>query len=163
MLAGIVAVSMIGMWLWVFAFHLGGTWRDQQPGQLDDPTFAVAAEPVCAAAMAEVAQLPPAWETATPAARSDAIEASVVVLNDMVTQLSALPVGSEQVAVSEWIADWGTYVDDRADYARRLRDDIEARFYVTQSDRDQRQITLAIDKFAETNAMPSCETPADLS
>ncbi len=162
-LAGLIAVSMIGMWVWVFAFHLGGTWRDQQPGQLDDPTFAVAAEPVCAATMSELAQLPPAWETDTPATRSDAIDESVVILNDMVAELSTLPTGTDQEAVDEWIADWQTYVEDRADYAKRLRADPSARFYVTQSDRDRRQITLAIDKFAETNAMPSCETPADLS
>jgi hypothetical protein len=154
---------MIGMWLWVFAFHLGGTWRDQQPGQLDDPTFAVAAEPVCAAMVADLALLPQAWETDSPASRADALDESVVILNEMVATLRTLPVGTEQQAVDEWTADWQTYVNDRADYARRLRDDAEARFYVTQSDRDRRQITLAIDKFAQTNAMPSCETPADLS
>jgi len=107
--------------------------------------------------------LPPAWETDTPATRSDAIDESVVILNDMVAELSTLPTGTDQEAVDEWIADWQTYVEDRADYAKRLRADPLARFYVTQSDRDRRQITLAIDKFAETNAMPSCETPADLS
>jgi hypothetical protein len=154
---------MIGMWVWVFAFHLGGSWRDQQPGKLGDPTFAVAAEPVCAAAVVELASLPQAWETDTPAARADAIDDSVEILRSMVTTLNGLPVGNEQEAVSEWLADWDTYVADRADYAARLRNDALARFYVTQSDRDQRQITLAIDKFAETNAMPACGTPADLS
>lgn len=163
MVASFVAVSMIGMWLWVFMFHLGGSWRDQQPGQLGDPTFATLAEPVCAATIMELAQLPQAWETNTPATRADAIDESVVILNDMVTDMSTLDVGSEPQAVAEWVADWQTYVDDRSDYARRLRNDPEARFYVTQSDRDSRQITLAIDKFAETNSMPSCETPADLS
>lgn len=161
--AGFVAVSMIGMWVYVFVFHLGGSWRDQQPGQLDDPTFALLAEPVCAATSADLAQLPQAWETTTPATRADAIDESVVILNDMVVELSTLDVGTEQQAVAEWVADWQAYVNDRADYGRRLRNDVEARFYVTQSDRDNRQITLAIDKFAETNAMPSCETPADLS
>ena len=154
---------MLGMWAWVFAFHLGGSWRDTQPGKLDDPTFAVAAEPVCAAAMAELAQLTPAWATDTPAERADVIDQSVTILSSMVGELATLPTGTETAQADEWVNDWAVYVDDRADYASRLRDDPEARFYVTQSDRDRRQITLAIDRFAKTNAMPSCVTPADLS
>lgn len=159
----VVIVAMLGMWAWVFAYHLGGTWRDAQPGKLDDPTFAVAAEPVCAAAMAELAALTPAWATDTPAQRADVLDQSVEILSALVTDLGGLPTGTEAIQVNEWINDWGTYVGDRADYAARLRNDPEARFYVTQSDRDRRQITLAIDRFAKTNAMMSCVTPADLS
>jgi len=162
-LAAIVGVTMVAMWAWVFAYHLGGSWRDSQPGQLDDTVFATTAEPRCAAAMAELAALPQAWETPTPTERADAVDMSVVVLERMVGDLATMPAGSDETAVGEWLADWQNYIDDRADYAARLRDDPEARFYVTQSDRDNRQITLAIDRLAETNAMPSCATPGDLS
>lgn len=162
-LAALSAVVVLGMWAWVFGYHLGGSWRDDTPGRLANTTFPTLAEPVCAQAAAALAALPPAWATETPTARAEAVEGSVAVLGDMVSDLRTLPTGGQDAAVSEWLADWDTFIADRDDYANRLRLDPEARFYVTQSDRDRRQITLAIDRFAETNRMPSCVTPADLS
>jgi len=162
-IAAVLGVSVLGMWAWVLLYHLGGSWREDMPGRLGDATFPIAAEPVCAAAAATVASLPPAWVTDTPAARADAVDESVEILAAMVADLRQLPPGSDAGAVTEWLNDWDTYVADRADYAARLRTDPQARFYVTQSDRDRRQITLAIDRFATTNGMPSCVTPADLS
>lgn len=162
-LAVISGVVVLGMWAWVFGYHLGGSWRDDTPGRLANTTFPTLAEPVCAEAVTALAALPPAWTTGTPAARADAVDGSVVVLNEMVADLRALPTGGQDEAVNEWLIDWETFIADRADYADRLRSDPDARFYVTQSDRDRRQITLAIDRFAETNRMPSCATPADLS
>jgi len=162
-LAVVSAVVVLGMWAWVFGYHLGGTWRDDTPGRLANTTFPTLAEPVCARASSVLTSLPPAWSTETPEARADAVDSSVVVLDEMVADLRALPTGGQDAAVNEWLVDWETFIADRADYAGRLRLDPEARFYVTQSDRDRRQITLAIDRFAETNRMPSCVTPSDLS
>lgn len=162
-LAIVSAVVVFAMWAWVLGYHLSGSWRDETPGRLANTTFPTLAEPICAAAAAEFAALPPAWATATPAERADVVDASVVLLGDMVTDLRAQPTGGEDAAVGEWLADWETFIADRADYASRLRTDPEARFYVTQSERDRRQITLAIDRFASTNRMPSCATPSDLS
>ena len=48
------------------------------------------------------------------------------------------------------------------EYAAQLRIDPNARFAVTQSDRDKAQITKAIDLFATVNVMGSCVTPDDL-
>jgi len=162
-LAVLSAVVVLGMWAWVLGYHLGGTWRDDTPGRLGNTTFPTLAEPVCADALARFAALPPAWATATPAERATVVDASVVVLGQMVADLRAMPTGGEDAAVAEWLNDWDTFIADRADYANRLRSDPDARFYVTQSDRDRRQITLAIDRFATTNRMPSCVTPSDLS
>jgi hypothetical protein len=162
-LALVSAVVVLGMWAWVFGYHLGGSWRDDTPGRLANTTFSTLAEPVCAQAGSALAALPPAWSTDTPTARADAVDGSVVVLGEMVAELRTLPTGGQDAAVNEWLLDWETFIADRADYAGRLRLDPEARFYVTQSDRDRRQITLAIDRFAETNRMPSCVTPSDLS
>lgn len=151
------------MWAWVFAYHLGGSWQEDQPGQLTDAGFAVAAEPRCASAMAELRALPAAWETTDPDARAATIDDSVIILQAMADDLGNIPAGVDQQRVNEWVTDWRTYINDRADYAERLRSDPDTRFFVTQSDRDQRQITLAIDRLAETNGMPSCATPGDLS
>lgn len=62
--------------------------------------------------------------------------------------------------VGLWLDDWETFVDDRFDYAERLRIDPEARLLVTPG-LNGRQITLQIDEFAGTNEMPSCKSPLD--
>lgn len=162
-LAVLSAVVVLGMWAWVLGYHLSGTWRDETPGRLTNTTFPTLAEPACADAMDQLALLPPAWATPTPQERADTVEASTAVLSELVTRLRGFGTGGQDAAVGEWLADWDTFIADRIDYASRLRSDPDARFYVTQSDRDRRQITLAIDRFANTNAMPSCVTPSDLS
>lgn len=161
--AAAAGIGVLAMWAWVFAYHLGGSWQEARPGQLTDTGFAVAAEPRCAIAMADLGALPPAWETTDPDMRAATVDDSVTILQAMVDDLAALPAGQDQQRVDEWVSDWRTYVNDRAEYAERLRREPDTRFYVTQSDRDRRQITLAIDRLAETNGMPSCATPGDLT
>lgn len=153
------------MWGYVFLFHLAADWESDRPALLEESTFPAAAQPRCADARRELAELPQAWETETPAQRAEAVDDTVEVLRSMLRSLWLLPAGgpTDQERVEEWLADWETYIGDRADYAERLREDPSARFYVTQSDRDERQITVAIDHFATENEMPACETPADLS
>jgi hypothetical protein len=160
----LLVVGVLGMWIYVFGYHLSGQWREDTPGRLDDRGYGPRAEQICWVATSGLATLPPAWETATPGERADAVAASVPILEGMVDELQALPTSGEDTRrVGEWLADWRTYIGDRAAYAQRLRVDPETRFYVTQSDRDNRQITVAVDRFATTNQMPGCATPADLS
>ena len=63
--------------------------------------------------------------------------------------------------LDEWIGDWQTYLDNRIDYVARLRADKDARIYIAE--KDGRQITVAVDRFAEVNDMPACRTPQDVS
>jgi hypothetical protein len=162
--AGLVAIGVIGMWAYVFGYHLSGQWRQDTPGRLDDRSFGATADEICTEANARLGALPPAWETSSPEARADAVDASVPIFEDMIAELQNVPTGGDDtVRVNEWLSDWRTYVGDRAAYAERLRSDPNTRFYVTQSDRDNRQITMAVDRFATTNQMPSCVTPSDLS
>ena len=163
LLPALIALAVAGMWLWVFLYHLGGDWLDNQPGRLPDATFATAAEPVCQLAVDRFVRLPRAWETPTPDERAAVVQESVGIFAEMVADLRTVSFGNAPGPVEEWLLDWETYIADRADYGQRLTTDPAARFYVTQSDRDRRQITLAIDRFAQTNGMPSCATPADLS
>lgn len=163
LVAILVTVGVLGMWAWVFAYHLGGSWKEDQPGRIADEQFTSAAEARCAEAQAQVAALPPPWQTPTPDERADTVDTSVIVFQSMVDDLGRLPVSANQDRINEWLADWQRYVDDRASYAGRLRVDPDTRFYVTQSDRDDRQITLAIDRLAKGNGMPSCATPGDLT
>lgn len=158
------AVFVLGMWAYVLVYHASGRWRDETPGRIADPAYGVQAEATCTAALDRVDLLPPAFTAADAAERADTLEASDAILADMLRELEAhVPLaGDDQPIVEEWLADWKTYLADRADFAVRLRQDPDARFYVTQSERDRRQITVAIDRFAKINAMPSCMTLNDV-
>lgn len=162
--AAVVLLGILGMWGFILVYHLSGQWRDETPGRLESPAYGEQAELVCSATLAQIDQLPPAFEASDAAERADVVDRSDAELTAMVDELTALAplAGDEQPVVDEWLADWRTYIADRADYADRLRDDPDARFYVTQSDRDNRQITQAIDRFANVNGMPSCLALNDL-
>lgn len=163
-LAVVAAVAVLGMWAYVLVYHLSGRWRQETPGRIADPAFAELAESTCAGALTEVDQLPPAFSANDAVERAATIEASNVILADMLASLEdAAPLaGPDQPLVEEWLADWRTYVADRADFAERLRDDPDARFYVTQRESDQRQITVAIDRLAKVNGMESCMSLNDV-
>ncbi|MCC5952370.1 MAG: hypothetical protein JJU45_09770 [Acidimicrobiia bacterium] len=163
--AAVVAISMLGMWGWVFLYHLGGEWQQETPGRLSDTQFGLGAEAVCIDAKRELGRLPAAHVTRTPDARADAVDESNRILAAMVDELATLTTTdpSDAARVDEWLSDWQIFIEDRRSYTARLREDPAARFYVTQSDRDRRQVTLAIDRFAAVNGMPSCVVPSDLS
>jgi hypothetical protein len=168
-LGGLVVVTMLGMWAYIFVYHASGAWRSETPGRMDDASYGASAELACQAAQRRTAALPEAFEAATAAERADVVAAVNTELAVLVDELDALEVtpgaegsAADRTMADEWVADWRTYLD-RRDYVERLRDDPRARFYVTQSDRDEVQITEAIDRFAAVNQMPSCITPDDLS
>ncbi|MEZ5238114.1 MAG: hypothetical protein R2716_03935 [Microthrixaceae bacterium] len=52
------------------------------------------------------------------------------------------------------------HLGDREDYAAALRADPEARF--TETPKGSKQISRAIDSYAQVNRMPSCGTPGDV-
>lgn len=160
-----VVLALLAMWGYIFVYHLSGQWRDETPGRLEDPAFGAAAEEVCADALERIDQLPPAFSASDAAERARVVATSNEILDDMIDQLEGLvpSAGAGRPAVEEWLDDWRTYVEDRRDFARRLAEDPDARFYVTQSDRDNRQITQAIDRFANINGMPSCLALNDLA
>jgi hypothetical protein len=159
-LLGLLVVGMIAMWV----YALGPWARQDPPGRLDDPAFAAEAEPVCAAAVDELAALPQAFETTTPEARATAIDETNVVLSAMVVELRtfAPTTGVDGERVGEWLDDWDTYIEDRANLATQLREDGDARLHETAKGDDH--ISEALDFFAVTaNDMPSCATPDDIS
>lgn len=150
--------AMVAMWGYAFF------WPQQVPGRLDDTSFPTAAEPVCHRHRVELDGLPRSISVRTPEERGDLVDQGTSILAAMVNELRGLIPTTEpaQSMVTEWLADWDTYLEDRRDYAQRLRGDANARFYVTQSDRDNKQITQAVDRFAAVNAMPSCGIPNDV-
>jgi hypothetical protein len=168
-----VAVLVSG-WVYVLFVYDPGLMIDE----LADRRFPTQAEQVCAAAKAELDELPPAEAAQNADERADVVARSNVVLARMLADLRPLvpqspdpsdtsPEAREQRRVNdgihEWIDDWGTYLGNREDYVENLHADDDARFLESTKGSDTRGITRAINGFAEVNRMESCTTPADLS
>lgn len=162
---GRVAVAVFilataAMWIWIlFLYDRSSPLVDE----LEDRTFPTEAEQVCASALDDIADLPPAQTTHDPVERADVIDAANRTLSVMVAQLSEIapsqpPQAAE--AVTEWLGDWRTHLGDRQRYADDLREDPSARF--TETPKGTKQISRAIDGYAQVNDMPSCETPGDV-
>lgn len=157
--AAVFAVMMAAMWIWILFIYDPGRLIDELP----DTAFPTAAEKICADAVAEISELPPAQSTNDPVERAAVIDDANTALSLMVSQLapiapSAPPESAE--AVHEWLDDWATHIGDRESYADALRSDPEARF--TETPKGTKQISRAIDGFAEVNRMPSCATTGDV-
>jgi hypothetical protein len=161
LLAIIVAVGLAALWV----YALWGPVQRTAQGELDADTFPAAAEPICAAAMLRIDDLPKAFESTENEARARAIEAANADLAQMLDQLDAIAPsatdGDDGRMVDEWLADWRTYLGDRANYAERLATDPDARMLVTE--KDSRQISEPIDYFARVNDMPNCGTAGDVA
>jgi hypothetical protein len=155
-----IVLAMVAMWLYVLYLAFGPG-RQPPPDQLADPSFGEAAEQVCQEAHVYVATLPPAVEATTAAERAAIIADANARFVTMVDDLVPLtPDGEDGEIVTEWIADWRTYLSDREAYADALAADPEARFYVTPKDNEQ--VTEYIDAFAADNHMAACATPIDV-
>lgn len=156
----ILIIGMVGMWVYVLYLAFGPG-RQAPPDRVHDPKFAVAAETRCRAALAEVAKLPAASQSPNAAARADVVEQANGHFSAMLDDLARIaPAGDDGRIVREWIADWRTYLRDRAGYAVALRTNPKADLLV--SAKDHNQITDYLDAFAGDNEMPACATPLDV-
>jgi hypothetical protein len=160
-LAVVVAVFIAGLWIYALWIPKDTT----PPGTLDDPTFAQQAQGICTDAAAEIAALPPAYQTPDAAERGRIITEADASLDTMLGRLAVIAPaansGNDGRMVQEWLGDWRTYLGDRERYASALEEDPDARLYVTE--KAGQQITEPIDFFAKYNDMPNCMTPGDLA
>ncbi len=158
-LAGVVIVVSFFPWIWRWS-----PWADRTAdGLLDDPTYALIADPICEAANAELEALPNALDAATTAERGEQVRSANVILNEMVDDLEAEITGSERDVenLNEWIRDWRTYLENRDDYAERIAVDENAVFYVAAEGIER--LDRRIPRFANANEMWSCITPDDIA
>ncbi len=155
----LVAAASMGVWIYALFFYDPGLMIDQ----LADRTFPRKAEQICATARKQIATLPTADQTKDPVDRADTVDRANDYLRDMTGALSPLvPEGQGRITtgIHEWIADWNTYIADRQEYADALRKDPSTRFSETR--KGNRQISLAINAFAQVNRMESCAVPGDV-
>lgn len=156
----VVIVAMVAMWGYVLYLAFGPG-RQPPPDRLDDPSFALAAETVCDAALRDVATLPRAIDADSAAERSTIVVQANERFARMLDDLRLLaPPGEDGELVGRWLDDWRTYIGDRQRYADSLLEDPQARLLVTARDREQ--ITEYIDAFAADNDIPACATPIDV-
>jgi hypothetical protein len=155
-----VVAAMVAMWVYVLYLAFGPG-RQPSPDRLADPAFGRSAQAVCESAHDEVAALPPAIDADSAAERAEIVDRANAIFTTMVDDLEPLaPDGEDGEVVAEWIADWRTYLQDRRTYADTLRQDPDARLFVTAKDHEQ--VTEYIDGFAADNDMPACATPIDV-
>lgn len=155
-------VAIIVFWTWIFA---GGP-KKQNPDYLDDRRFANRTEQRCKDLRAELAKLPTASATPTPAERVPVLEQATELVDQMVHEIAAdAPrTGDDAVSVKGWLHDWRAYVAARREYAEKLRTDPKAEFLLTES--GVKGITQPVDEtievFAQVNGIPDCATPGDV-
>jgi hypothetical protein len=159
-LVAVVIVGMLAMWGYVLYLAFGPG-RQPSPDRLADPAFGPAAEAICEAAHDDVRLLPPAAQAESASERAAIITQANERYDQMLDEIEPLtPAGEDGEIVAAWLADWRTYLGDRQAYADALRDDPEARLFVTARDREQ--VTEYIDAFAADNHMGACGTPIDV-
>ena len=129
--------------------------------QVEDPAWASAADERCAVAMDLIDALPVASTRESPIERAADIEAGTAALRSMLDEIEAIPLSTDDDVVSEWIADYRTYIDDRDRYSQQLRDGIDERFGVSISDNGD-PIDRRLNGFATANDMGRCFVPQDV-
>ncbi len=159
--AATIVVAFVAMWAYILYLAIGPG-RQAPIDRLDDPSFARAAEARCSAALDEVAALPGATHgQPTPEDRADVVEQANTTFESMLDDLEAMvPSGEDGELVHEWLADWRTYLGNRQEFVRRLREGDDARLLI--SAKDNQQVTEFIDAFAKDNQMPACAEPLDV-
>ena len=146
-------VLFVAFWAWALFFA-----SKTAVNKIDDVAWTERAESICAPVKAELRSMEllanPSLEV-----RADLVVQSTDMLAAMLDDVEAVqpsdPKG--QAIVPDWIADWRILVQDRYNYAERLRSGQDVPF--TESAVRNVPITERIETFAGDNAMPSCAPP----
>jgi hypothetical protein len=147
------AVLFVAFWTWALFFA-----SKTAVNKIEDTAWTERAEAICAPVKAELRSME---LLANPSldVRADLVTASTDLLSAMLDDVEAVtpsdPKG--QAIVPDWIADWRILVQDRYNYAERLRDGQDVPF--TESAVRNVPITERIETFAGDNEMPSCAPP----
>src|SRR5690606_1036047 len=153
--------------MWAYVVYLAvGPGRQPPIDRLDDPAFAEAAEPRCAAAVEAVDELPVAAAVDTAEERAEVLDEANDSFEDMLDDLEGMldlvRAGEQRGRAEAWRSGGRSYPGDRRPYAEALRVDPEARLLVSEKEGEGRHVTGWIDEFAKANRMPSCATPTDV-
>lgn len=159
LLAGSAIAASFGIWVYAYS---GAADRDT-PDLFDDASFSLAAENICAAALADVDEMPDALDAIDGPDRGNQIRNTTARFEVMLDDLDRLVGGSARDVeiASGWLSDWRVYIQDRYNYADRISVDDQAQFLVTDVSVRER-LDRRLTRLANTNAMPSCAAPGDV-
>lgn len=147
------AILFVAFWVWALFFA-----SKASVNRIEDRAWAERAETICAPVKAELKRL----ETlADPdiEVRADLVDQSTDLLSQMLDDIMVIPPTDEkgQSIVPDWISDYRTLLQDRYNYAERLRAGNNVPF--TESAVRNVPITERIEKFAIDNQILSCAPP----
>jgi hypothetical protein len=156
----VLVTAVLGMALfWVIVYSVAGSYHP--PGWLQDRTFPTAAEKICASYTDRLEAVPLANTARTSGQRADLVDEVTALLAQRRDDLEAVvPTGRGAHYIEAWLSDWNLHLADRNSYARRLRSDPAAEF--TETPKESSQISAVLNKFADDNEMPSCDTWGDV-
>jgi hypothetical protein len=158
----VVVIGFAAFWTWALFFA-----SKEAINKFEDRAWAAQAEQVCARADTERLALLDLREideadVAMLAERAGIVDRATDIvegmLDDVVATLPSDPKGRELVPL--WEADYRTYLENRRQFAERLRGGDNAAF--TEAAVDGIPISEKLQVFAADNEMPSCAPPHDL-
>ncbi len=156
-----VATMLAIALFWTVVFS--GLPKRTNPDYLDDRAFVSRTETRCDELLADLDELPNGSFIEDANQRADVLVEATDLVEDMVDAIEADAPrdGDDALSVQGWIKDWRTYIENRRDYAMRLRTDPEARLLLDQSLGGD-SVDKPIEVFAGVNGIPTCATPGDV-
>ena len=153
----VIVSGLVGLWVYAFFFAPSGN-----PDRIENGEWIEKAEVVCSQALDEISLLPLAKESRTPADRADVIAQGTQVLEKMKTNLIKLPLDSEKDKFNtvSWLSDWDTYLEDRRNHVKRLRELGDIQPLLTATD-NGKSVMERMNGFARVNDLESCIDPGD--
>jgi len=158
-LAVVTMVAIAVFWAVVFL----GIPKKENPDRLDDRAFVERTITRCDGLLEDLGELPNAAFVESATDRADVLDDATDLVEAMVDAIEAdaPTTGDDAISLDGWIGDWRTYIENRRDYADRLRVDPEARLLLDQSLGGD-SVDKPIEVFADVNDMPTCATPGDV-
>jgi hypothetical protein len=152
-------VSIAIFWAVVFL----GIPKKENPDRLDDRAFVERTIVRCDGLLEDLADLPNGSFVEGHRQRADVLDDATDLVEEMVDQIEAdaPTTGDDAISLEGWLGDWRTYIENRRDYADRLRSDPDARLLLDPSLGGD-SVDKPIEVFADVNDMPTCATPGDV-
>ncbi len=146
-------VLLIVFWVWALFFA-----TKEAVNKVDDRAWAERAEALCVTTKAQLRELD-AQASADLTVRADLVEESTDLLSEMLDDIVVVVPTDEkgQAIVPEWESEYRLLLQDRYNYAERLRSGQNVPF--TETAINGVPITERIEKFALDNEMPTCAPP----
>jgi hypothetical protein len=154
---GVVIGVLAVMWIYVLFIA-----KPEPTDRLTDRSFPTAAEPICAATVNSLRNGGLLnQKAASPQERASLADRADAQLTEMVAQLrTKVPAtGEAHDALTKWLGDWDQWLQDRAAWTAQLHAGQDVQFFEKQRDNTGQPNSAALDAFAVTNDMDSCQTP----